>query len=101
VKAIVRALGVSATTVPSPESVQSQFSALRTTPAARTARIGRVVVQSCSARTLGRERERALAGSEGSAVTEEARGAGEVGDDGQKAHSSAAARVSTSMPRCA
>jgi hypothetical protein len=54
----VYAARVGAVTVPFPESVQSQFSAPRTTPAARTARIGRVVVQSCSANTAELERER-------------------------------------------
>jgi len=69
-------------------AVQSPFIAPRTTPAARTARIGRVVVQSCSANTvvssgitLGRLGRLAL-------VPKEARGACEVGDDRQDVHAS-------------
>jgi len=47
---------VGAATLPLPGSVQSQLSAPRTTPAARTARAQRLVVQSRSSNTAGLER---------------------------------------------
>ncbi len=82
---------------PSPlasSSLCSQLSAHRTTPAAGTARIGLGVVQSCSESTAGLERSARGGLSRLALMTEKAGGAGEVGNDGEQTHSSAAARAS-------